>query len=253
MSEMPRTPLAFLFQPRGKQAPGIAASVLLHLTALLAAILMVLQAEEQPLPALRVVPVDVVLRLGYVTSSTETRNKAPVPLSAALRTPRLETANPRPHEGAAPARTKPLPLDDFDAKLRALARLRLPQAKLPALDNAGTSEETATSDGAVEGEAMYSLKDFVRAQVERRWNLDFSKLGPRRFAIPLRIVMRSDGRIERAEIVDRERYVSDAVYRSISLSARNAVLLSSPIALPPGRYDDVMRLTLVFNPADMRQ
>jgi hypothetical protein len=47
--------------------------------------------------------------------------------------------------------------------------------------------------------------------------------------------------------------LSDAVYRSISLSARNAVLLSSPISLPPGEYSDVMDMTLVFNPRDMRR
>ena len=128
-----------------------------------------------------------------------------------------------------------------------------PKSDLPALDNNGTADVAAESPGAASGEAAYSIRDFVRATVERKWNLDFGKLGRRQYAIPLHIVMRRDGNIVGVEIVDHARYLSDAVYRSISLSARNAVLLSSPISLPPGEYRDVMEMTLVFNPRDMRR
>ena len=41
-----------------------------------------------------------------------------------------------------------------------------------------------------------------------------------------------------------------AAYRSIALSARNAVLLSSPILLPNGAYDDVIDMVLNLNPRD---
>jgi hypothetical protein len=65
--------------------------------------------------------------------------------------------------------------------------------------------------------------------------------------------MRRDGRIESAEIVDKERYRTDAVFRDIALSARNAVLLSSPVPLPAGNYAEVMDMVLNFNPHDALQ
>ncbi|MBV9332194.1 MAG: hypothetical protein JOZ55_11630 [Alphaproteobacteria bacterium] len=237
-------------RPSRARVPGIAASLLLHASALLIGFLLILRAANHAQSGPHIVPVDIVLRLGEAASTPDKPTATRLPPRAAQITPQAHSSNPRPREGVAPTARKPLPLDNFDAKLRALARLRLPPATLPGLDNAGTEELSGT---AVQGEASYSLNDFVRAQVERRWNLDFSTLGDRHFVIPLRVVMRSDGRIERAEIVERNRSISDPVYRAISLSARNAVLLSSPIALPPGQYDDVMRMTIVFNPADMRR
>jgi hypothetical protein len=59
-----------------------------------------------------------------------------------------------------------------------------------------------------------------------------------------------DGIVSKAEIVDQLRFNSDATYHSIALSARNAVLLSSPIALPAGAYDDIIDMILNLNPRD---
>ena len=169
-----------------------------------------------------------------------------------MRSVRHEESNPRPVEGAAPNKVRPLPADNLDTKLRALAHLRQPRSDLPVLDNSGTADVASESpDASASDQAAYSIRDFVRATVERKWNLDFAKLGSRHYRIPLHIVMRRDGNIVHVDIVDHQRYITDAVYRSISLSARNAVLLSSPIPLPPGEYHDVMEMTLVFNPRDM--
>ena len=43
---------------------------------------------------------------------------------------------------------------------------------------------------------------------------------------------------------------TDEVYRSIALSARNAVLLSSPLALPRGLTSEMLDLTISFNTRD---
>ena len=42
----------------------------------------------------------------------------------------------------------------------------------------------------------------------------------------------------------------DPAYREVAVSARNAVLLASPIALPAGQYQDVMEMVLYLNPRD---
>ena len=234
------------------EGPGYAASFLLHLTALLLVLFVFMKTTQTPPPS-RIVPVDVIIRLAEETTSPLAQQKSLQPVQPAMRSQKREQSNPRAPEGTSPTGTKPLPLDNLDAKLHDLSRLRQPKSDVPALDNSGTTDVSAESPGAASGEAAYSIRDFVRATVERKWNLDFGKLGRRQYTIPLHIVMRRDGNIVNVEIVDRARYASDAVYRSISLSARNAVLLASPISLPPGEYNDVMDMTLVFNPRDMRR
>ena len=115
----------------------------------------------------------------------------------------------------------------------ALAKLRQPPSNLKIADGQGVSNVDA-ANGAPGDRALYSVKDYVRAQVERRWSLNLAKLAGRNFTIPIRVVMKRDGTIVSAEIVEEARTKTDAPYRDIALSARNAVILSSPIALPPG-------------------
>jgi hypothetical protein len=232
-----------------EHGPGAAASLLLHLLALFIILFAFMKASQQPQVPLRVVPIDLVMRLGDTTTAPPSAQKSPIPVAPAPRTRRQEEANPTPYEGVSATGRKPVPIDNLDAKLRALARMKMPERTLPTLDNTGVSD-TAAGEGAP-GEAAYSLRDFVRATVERRWNLDFGKLGKRKWNIAIAVAMKKDGTIEKAEIVDRARYATDAIFRSVALSARNAVLLSSPIPLPPGTYDDVMNFTLDMNPRDM--
>lgn len=230
-------------------APGILASVVLHLLVALSAVLLLMRTATSPNPAQQVVPVDVVIRLAEQTRSPPSPIEVPIPQGRARGARAAVQSSPRPAEGTSPMKTRPLPVDNLDAKLRALARLRQPEKSLPALET-----ERGTTDAGPSGEsgdAAYSVRDYVRAQAERRWNLDFAKLGNRKFEIPIRIVMQPDGTIVVAELVDKHRASSDAVYRAIALSARNAVLLSSPISLPGGQYEGTVNMTLVFNPRDM--
>ena len=109
------------------------------------------------------------------------------------------------------------------------------------------SDERGAADGALTG---YRLRDFVRAQVLRHWNLDYAALAERRFSVLIRVEMKSNGAIIVSDIVDKTRYAADPVYREIALSARNAVTLSSPIPLPPGNYRALMSFVLDLDPRD---
>ena len=42
----------------------------------------------------------------------------------------------------------------------------------------------------------------------------------------------------------------DPYYDEVAISARNAVLASSPLALPAGQYDEVMDMIIYMNPRD---
>jgi hypothetical protein len=149
-------------------------------------------------------------------------------------------------------RRQPLPADDLSARLERLARLRQPAPPMAPnprqQKGAGASNLTATSPNTASArDAIYGVKDFIRAQVERRWSLDGKMLKGGDWVVAIHIVLSPDGRVSRAEIVDDPRYRSDSGYRDFALSARNAVLLSSPLTVPPGEYDIAKDIVLDFH------
>jgi hypothetical protein len=223
--------------------PGVIGSLLLHgLAAILAFSFIVKTAPQIPQKLLPFVPVDLV-RLGMETESPPEARKALVPQQRA--SARQEASSPT-DETVGPNKTKPPPIDALDAKLRGLARLRQAQNNPKIAEGQGVSNIDA-ANGAPGERATYSVKDYVRAQVLRRWSLNLVKLAGRSFTISIRVAMKRDGTIVSAAIVEQ---TNDPLYRDIALSARNAVVLSSPIALPPGDLPAMMRFTLDLDPKE---
>lgn len=224
--------------------PGVAGSLLLHGLALLLILLLFVRSaqqisQKQP-PFL---PVDVV-QLGDETTAPPAPNHAAVPQQKAMKGP---AGAPKP-EAYAPNRTK-APRDELEVQLKNLSRLRQPDSDLK-IEN-GASDDLATSNGAAPGAATaYSVRDYIRAQILRRWVFDFSTLGNRNISIPLRVSLTGRGVVIVAEIMDHHRYVTDKVFRDVALSARNAVLLSAPFKLPDGAPKDGIDFTLDLNPRD---
>jgi hypothetical protein len=229
---------------------GLVGSALLH--GLILFLILFFMARIRPPPQQTImpfVPVEVV-RLGAETAAPPALQKSAVPQQRAAHLPVSQSSSPRPPAGFAPRKTA-APLDDLQAKLRGLAKLRQPDAPLHALDNDQTADTDTTSEGAVPGDdATYSLRDYIRAQIERRWSLDLATLGNRKLTIVLRVEITRNGTVIKSEIVDQARFRTDFAFHEIALSARNAVLLSSPFTLPPGDYKDIMDMTLSLNPRD---
>ena len=233
----------------GKNGPGVIGSLLLHgLIALLVFSFIAKTASQVPQKAISFVPVDLV-RLGMETESPPEARKALVPQQRAAAPP--EASSPT-RESVSPVGKKPAPVDALEAKLHGLAKLRQPPTNLKIAEGQGVSNVDA-ANGAPGDRATYSVKDYVRAQVERRWSLNLAKMAGRNFTIPIRVVMKRDGTIVSAVIMEEARSKSDAVYRDIALSARNAVILSSPIALPPGDLPAIMHFTLDLDPKDAQR
>jgi hypothetical protein len=243
--------------------PGLAVSVAIHGLALFFLIFHL--KPIVPPTRLPIVPVDLVQLAEQTVAPSQPRNPVlPQQPKAAARQQQATLTPPR----APPARaierpaipnppaetaTPESPRDALETKLQGLAKLSRPSTDPRLLNGAGSSTFTANGSGAASGPyAAYSVKDYIRAQVERRWNLDMGELGTRNFTIPIHVVLAADGTVTKAEIVDQKRYVADAGYRSIALSARNAVLLSSPFALPSGQAG-IMDMTLDLNPRDTLQ
>jgi outer membrane biosynthesis protein TonB len=170
------------------------------------------------------------------------------PHSGATQKPKQETNGPRTVVKSVSRPTTTIarahrlsPNEQLAARLKLLAGLR--QTVRPTSnyarqqDGNGISNMTAASANTVPGrDATYAVRDFIRAQVERRWNLDRARLGGRAWIVAIRIRFSPDGTVRRADIVGNERFRSDSAYHDFALSARNAVLLSSPLTLPPGTY-----------------
>ena len=209
---------------------GLAASALLHLAAILLWIWWHMGHPMPPQPVLKTTLVDLVT-LPAITPGPAGGAMAPMPAA-----PRAA-----PHaEGVTPKAATPPP-DALEARIRGFANLSAPDSALPAPDNDGP----ATGSGSGGG---YALADYVRAQILRRWWPELEDGAARSVAVAMTLKMTRAGVISDIHIVDQQRFNNDKLFRGLALSARNAALNASPIALPLGHYDAVMSITITLDP-----
>ena len=228
---------------------GIAGTILLHGLLALLILMMVLHRAMPPLAPPHIVPVEVV-RIGDTTTAPSAPVKAKIPAPFVPHTVPRPPASANKPEGTSPTATKPQP-DDLETKLHALAHLKAPESSTQPLTDPSASDAATSADAEPGNETAYAVRDLIRAQVLRKWNFDVAALGAKGFVIALRVTVVKGGRVEKAEILDRGRYTRDALYRDIALSARNAVLLASPLTLPEGSViGDGLTVTLSLNPRD---
>ena len=180
--------------------------------------------------------------------------KAPPDADVAVAVNKAKKYTPPP----ARPRQPPAPTDDLSRKLQALALLQQPSPPLKAdpqrQNGAGISNATTGSANAAPGKsAAYSVKDFIRAQVERRWNLSGDMVQADDWRISIHITLRRDGSVTLAEIVDDPRLRTSRAFRDFAYSARDAVILSSPLAIPPGAYDIARDIVIDFDPRRVLQ
>lgn len=176
----------------------------------------------------------------------------------------VEVGPPKPRRPAAtPARDVRAPTASSESSLRvppaeAKQAIGVTPGELEALAKLRQSDydsdlpaQQATNDVPIPGDdlTVNAAKDFIRAEVERRWNFDLKKFGDGGYSVPIHVRITSAGTVLSAEILDNERS-ADPIYREIALSARSAVLLSSPFALPAGHYQDVMDMVLDLDPRE---
>ena len=128
-------------------------------------------------------------------------------------------------EGVSPKGTRE-PEDELSARLRALAQLKSTDTALPNADNSAAPGGGGGDGG---GEGNYALKDFIRAQILRRWLPDLSIPGARNMPVLVRIRLLKSGVIDDVTIMDQQRFHADKAFRNMALSARDAALLASPI------------------------
>jgi hypothetical protein len=209
---------------------GLAGSLLLHGLALALWLAWSLGHPVRPAPPLKAMLVDLVKQPVVAPGTMGGAPQAAKPRQARA---------PRP-AGVKPEAAKPPP-DAMEARIAALADRTAPASILPAPDNDGTGSGSGDGGG-------YALADFVRAQILRRWWPDLGSDSARGMPVAIRLKMTRTGAISDVRILDQQRFDHDKLFRSMALSARNAALLASPIALPPGKYDPVMDIAITLDP-----
>jgi hypothetical protein len=214
-----------------EQWGGIAFSILLHGVLVLALIWYLAGRPSLEETVFRALPVDLVI------GGTMGQGSAAPPA-------RMQVTRPQADSAPVQSGTRPdsvrVPVDPMTARLQALAQLRGADTALASAD--------AGSGGAGGGDGNYALKDFIRAQILRRWLPDLGVAGARNLPVVVEVRLLRSGVIEDVRIVDQVRFHNDGAFRNMALSARNAALLASPIQLPPGRYDRVTVLNIDLDP-----
>jgi hypothetical protein len=228
---------AALGEGREVRAAGFAGSAVLHGLALLLLFLALPPGTFGSQRDILSIPVEV--SLGDDIQPAKKEQAAVLPQQAS----RASSSSPGA-SGAVPA----APQDALDAKLKALAELRQDNPATADVGHGAGETSMIAINEASAGE-IAAAKDLIRVQVMRRWNLDLKSLSGGDTSVPIRVRVGSDGVVLKAELVDTP-HSADPAYREIALSAKNAVLMSSPFTLPPGHYRGEMDMVIDLNPRD---
>lgn len=127
---------------------------------------------------------------------------------------------PAPSKEEAPKKSKPAPAEPSSG---------------PQTDQISEIPMTATEE------------DGIRAQIETHWNIDPGSAGFGNFIVELRISMNEDGTVTKVELLNNQ--PGNPVFVAAAESARRAVLQSSPLKIPTGKYWPTM--VLRFNPTQI--
>ena len=102
-----------------------------------------------------------------------------------------------------------------------------------AIEKHGTQAIDSMGIGQRRGEGgSTTLKDFVRSQVEKKWNADLARGLDRKWSVQLHLIMEADGTIESVQVVTPIDLNGDSPASAAARSARNAAYLASPLHLP---------------------
>ena len=75
-------------------------------------------------------------------------------------------------------------------------------------------------------------------------------LGGQDLIVEIRVVMRPDGTVESARVLDEARFETDPVFRTLAESAWRAAMnpICQPFPLPADRFDAWQEMILIFDP-----
>jgi hypothetical protein len=163
--------------------------------------------------------------------------------------PQPEAATPKPGEKADVVKEDPL-----DALLRSVEEVaerrraeqrREGRGRVDAADGGVARVE----DGAARQAMLAALQRMVEDQIYRCWIVPIGAEGLRGAQVVLRFALAPDGSVQGMEVVDRERFARDPVFRTVAESAIRAVYRCAPLQLPGEQYALWREIEMNFDPA----
>jgi hypothetical protein len=158
-----------------------------------------------------------------------------------------------------PPPKKPPPPDDFDNLLKSVDKLRQAEKQeTPAPKAAPTPAQKTVNSPLTDmaSQPTASEKDYIASQIWPKWNVDLGAKGADTLQVAVKISITPDGHVTEARrVVDEQRYASDGFYRAAADAAVRAVMMASPLKVPPSRPDifrNNPQITINFDPRSMR-
>lgn len=183
----------------------------------------------------------------------------PEPPKVVEKKPEPKPAPPKPQKTERPPEKTKQP--DFSDVAALVNKMKAPPATQPNQAPQTASRTPPAAAPRAEGPSNPNLpvsmseKDFIRKQVEDKWQFDIGARDASNLIVRIRFSLNPDGSLRsQPEIVDQARMFMPGQdsYRSAAESARRAVLKAAPFQLPPGdREKWAQEIILNFDPRQM--
>jgi outer membrane biosynthesis protein TonB len=184
----------------------------------------------------------------------------PEPPKAVVEAP---TPLPKPKQKPEPAekpvkpeRKPPPPPDQFASVLKTVEKLKTAPAEPRPRTAEATSSRPAPPSFNAAAPITISQIDAIRRHFEKCWTIPAGAREAENLLVDIKVELDPDATVQRAEIVDRARMLTDPFYRAAAESALRAVLNPlcrslKEVALPPEQYEQWKDMTISFNPKEM--
>lgn len=176
--------------------------------------------------------------------------KKPEP-EAKPKTPPRQIARARPRRRPPPSREDFLQsvLRDVAPEERAETKA---EKKAPEPAPQPEPKQSKVRRAPLDAQATMTEIDAIRRQIEGCWSIPAGARNAENLVVSIRIWVNPDGKVAKAEILDRARMGSDPFFRTAAESALRAVLnpRCSPLRFPPKKYDQFKVMVLNFNPKE---
>ena len=93
--------------------------------------------------------------------------------------------------------------------------------------------------------------DRLRSHISKHWTPPVGAKGARQLKVDIFVKLERDGKVTRAEIVDKSRFNRDKLFSVAARAARSAILEASPLPLPVEKYELWKEFIFGFDPINM--
>lgn len=181
----------------------------------------------------------------------EAEPPAPTPPAPPAERPAPKPEAPAPKPGEKADVVKEDPLDALLRSVEEVAERRRAEQRREGRGRVDAADGgvARVEDGAARQAMLAALQRMVEDQIYRCWIVPIGAEGLRGAQVVLRFALAPDGSVQGMEVVDRERFARDPVFRTVAESAIRAVYRCAPLQLPGEQYALWREIEMNFDPA----